>query len=145
MHYSGYFLVGMLAWATACQAQTEPATARQPRPGEFGPTANGLVYPPQTMSKLRHIVDSLNLKHKVCAPRRAYRSQRQGQAYYVRLEAGDLAAARQALAAGIIPEAFKQQFPKADLQPNLLVISRPETTGRLGKKELTTVYESIRR
>lgn len=143
MHYNGYFLAGMLAWATACQAQSEPTTARPLAQGEFGPTANGLVYPPHTMSLLRHIVDSLNLKHKVCELRRAYRSQRQGQAYYVRLETGDLAAARQALAADITPEAFKQQFPKADLQSNLLVISRPETAGRLGKKELTTVYESI--
>jgi hypothetical protein len=143
MRYSGYLLAGMLAWATASQAQTGSATASPRETSEFGPTANGLIYSAHTMGKLRHIVDSLNLKHKVCELRRAYRSQRQGQAHYVRLEQGDLAAARQALATGIAPDEFKRRFPKADIQHNLLVISRQEASGRSTKKELTTVYESI--
>lgn len=143
MRYSGYFLVGMLAWATAGQAQSGAAPASPHETSEFGPTANGLIYSAHTMSKLRHIVDSLNLKHKVCELRRAYRSQRQGQAHYVRLEDGDLATARQALAASIAPDEFKRRFPKADVQYNLLVISRQEAVDRLAKEEATTVYESI--
>jgi hypothetical protein len=91
MNYSGYFVLGMMAWAAACQAQAQQATASQPEQGEFGPTANGLIYSAQTMGKLRHIVDSLNLKHKVCELRRVYRSQCQGQAHYVRLETPDFA------------------------------------------------------
>jgi len=143
MNYSGYFLAGLLAWATACQAQTAPTTTTARPAGEFGQTADNLIYSAHTMGQLRHIVDSLNLKHKVCELRRAYRSQRQGQAHYVRLEAGDLTAARQALAAGIVPDEFKRQFPQADVQHNLLVISRQENGGRLAKREPTTVYESI--
>ncbi|HET9504437.1 MAG TPA: hypothetical protein VFO93_12920 [Hymenobacter sp.] len=143
MNYNGYFLAGMLAWATACQAQTVPTTTTARPTGEFGQTADNLIYSAHTMGQLRHIVDSLNLKHKVCELRRAYRSQRQGQAHYVRLEADDLAAARQALAAGITPEEFKRQFPQADVQRNLLVIRKQENNGRLAKREPSTVYESI--
>ncbi len=140
MHYSTYFLAGMLSSATVCQAQTEPVPV-----GEFGATSNGLIYPPQTMGKLRHIVDSLNLKYKVCELRRAYRSQRQGPAHYVRLETADLAAARQALAQGITPEAFKRRFPKAEWEKDLLVISREEQSrSQYGTREQSaTVFESI--
>ncbi len=145
MHYSGYFLVGMLTWAMACQAQTAPATASPREASEFGPTANGLIYPAQTMGKLRHIVDSLNLKHKVCELRHAYRSQRQGQAHYVRLETTDLAPARQALADGITPAAFKNRFPKAEWEQNLLVISREEQRRdrNTTQTQPVTVFESI--
>ncbi|MGI4821808.1 MAG: hypothetical protein ACRYFV_11415 [Janthinobacterium lividum] len=145
MNHSGYIVLGMLAWATAGQAQTLQATASQPEQGEFGPTADGLIYSAQTMGKLRHIVDSLNLKHKVCELRRAYRSQCQGQAHYVRLETPDLAQASQALAEGITPEAFKSRFPSAVLEKDLLVISQPEMrrVGYSAQKQAVMVYQSI--
>lgn len=143
MNYNGYLFAAMLTWATACQAQPKLAAPTARPVGEFGQAANGLIYSAQTMGQLRHIVDSLNLKHKVCELRRAYRSQRQGQAHYVRLEAGDLAAARQALAAGLVPDEFKRQFPQAKVQYDLLVINRQESSGRQTRQELMTVYESI--
>ena len=128
----------MLAWSTACHAQTAPASQ-----GEFGVTTSGLIYSTQTMGQLRHIVDSLNLKHKVCELRRDYRSQPQGQAHYVRLAEGDLTAARQALAEGIVPEEFKRRFPKATVQYNLLVISRYVADKGSARQGPATVYENI--
>jgi hypothetical protein len=145
MNHSGYIVLGMLAWATAGQAQAQQAAATWPEQGEFGPTADGLIYSAQTMGKLRHIVDSLNLKHKVCELRRVYRSQGQGQAHYVRLETPDFALVSQALAEGITPEAFKSRFPSAVLEKDLLVISQPEIrrVGYSAQKQAVMVYQSI--
>ena len=141
-----HLVVALLAlFVTACQAQSGPpvASASPASPGEFGPTANGLIYSPQTMRQLRHIVDSLNLKHKVCELRHAYRSQRQGQAWHVRLEKHNLKEARLALEQGISPEAFLVRFPKAELTKDLLVVSYQEEDGGEGTKQVYTEYRSV--
>lgn len=132
----------MLGASASCGAQPGQPVAVASQ-GEFGPTSNGLVYSPQTMGQLRHIVDSLNLKHKVCELRRAYRSYEQGQGYYVSLEKGDLRQARLALEQGIAPAAFQARFPAAEIENDLLVISFRENEEEKGKKSASTVYRSI--
>ena len=141
MKYIGCILGSMMLWASACQAQSDKAVAVADK-GEFGSSTNGLIYSPRTMGQLRHIVDSLNLKHKVCELRRAYRSQLQGQGSYVSLEKGDLKAARLALEAGLTPEAFQARFPAARLDKDLLVISYRDDDEANGKAQ-TTTYRSI--
>lgn len=142
MKYPHHFLVLLIAGASACSAQpSKPEVAAAP--GEFGPTANGLIYSPQTMGQLRHIVDSLNLKHKVCELRRAYRSQRQGQGHFVYFEKGNLKEARLALEQGISPEAFAVRFVGAKVEKDLLVISYRDNEEETDKKRIATVYRSI--
>ncbi|MBF9144213.1 hypothetical protein [Hymenobacter properus] len=137
------YIVGLaLMWFGACHAQPTPSQAAADKQGEFGPTANGLVYSPHTMNRLRRIVDSLNLKHKVCELRRAYRSYRQGQASYIALEKGDLKQARLALEQGLTPEAFQARFPAATVEKDLLVISYLDEYEDNSKKP-ATVYRSI--
>ncbi|MCI1186846.1 hypothetical protein MON38_05400 [Hymenobacter sp. DH14] len=142
MRYSSFLCAFLILGASACGAQPSQPVAVASR-GEFGPTPNGLVYSPQTMGQLRHIVDSLNLRHKVCELRRAYRSYEQGQGCYVSLEKGDLKQAQLALEQGIAPEAFLARFPAAEVEKDLLVISYQENEEDEGKKSVTTVYRSI--
>jgi hypothetical protein len=130
-----------MLWASACQAQSDTPVAEASK-GEFGPTTNGLIYSPRTMNQLRHIVDSLNLRHKVCELRRAYRSQLQGQGHYVSLEKGDFKAARLALEQGISPEAFQARFPAANMEKDLLVISYQDDEDN-PRKQAATVYRSM--
>ncbi|QIL75490.1 hypothetical protein [Hymenobacter sp. HDW8] len=132
---------------TACSAQSDETVVAR---GEFGQAMNGLIYSPQTMRQLRHIVDSLNLRHKVCDARPVYRSQCQGQAHYVRLDEGNFKQARQALEQGITPEAFAVRFPKATIAKNLLVVCYEDEeeisdadTGDDRKRSNVTVYRSI--
>lgn len=142
MKYSTFCLFLLTAWATACNAQTESniqATSRT----EFGASTNGLIYSARTMSQLRHIVDSLNLKHKVCELRRAYRSNRQGHGHYMHLEKGNLDKAREALAQNITLEAFRAQFPEAEIDENLLVVIYNTADKEDGNKIATTTYRSI--
>lgn len=142
MKYPAYLIGVMLLVTSACSAQPDKAVAVA-APGEFGTTANGLIYSPRTMGQLRHIVDSLNLKHKVCELRRAYRSQLQGQGHYVSLEKGDLKQARLALEQGVSPDAFQARFPAAKLEKDLLVISYRDDEEDNDKRQPTTVYRSI--
>jgi len=54
--------------------------------GEFKVHPNGLIYSPAAVGKLKHIVDSLNLKFKVCDFSKRFQSLPQAQGYYVTLE-----------------------------------------------------------
>ncbi|TGD79918.1 hypothetical protein [Hymenobacter wooponensis] len=128
---------------TACHAQsTTPATASA-QAGEFGLTTNGLLYSPRTMSRLQRIVDSLNLRHKVCDLSRVYQSKWQGQATYVRLEQGDLAAAAKLLKSGTTVENFLRQYPGAKQELGLLVVATHEQDEYGDKPHLSTEYRSI--
>ncbi|RSK31821.1 hypothetical protein [Hymenobacter metallilatus] len=125
----------------ACQAQP---TAPAAQVGEFGtlPTS-GLLYSPRTMSRLHRIVDSLNLRYKVCEMRRAYRSQWQGQASYLRLEKGNLDAAAQLLKTGVTPEQFRKSFPAATVEADLLVVAAEEQQEHNGRKLTSTEFSNL--
>lgn len=162
MRYLYYLGVGLLASGTAAAQSVSPA----PRPAsaapvvaapsatsqtttasltEFAINPNGLIYSDRTMGQLRRIVDSLNLRYKVCELRRTFTSYSQGRATYLSLANGNLAALRQALAQGLAPEAVAARFPKAQLESDLLVYSYPaaEDDEPAGNGPAETVYRSL--
>ncbi|MDO7875700.1 hypothetical protein Q5H93_13225 [Hymenobacter sp. ASUV-10] len=140
MAYRRLFYAPALLWLAACTTPTKPEAAL---PMEFGPSTNGLIYSPQTMGQLRHIVDSLNLRHKVCELHPSYRSLRQGQASYVYLDSSDLKQARQALEQGITPEAFGARFPRATVVNDLHLTSYQSQGWDGDEPEAYTVYGTI--
>jgi hypothetical protein len=66
--------------------------------GEFPAYAGGLVYPPETMARLRHIADSLQVRFRSCALDRVYRTSRQARGVFMRFE-GDRSGVKKVLAA----------------------------------------------
>lgn len=71
------FAVALILNAVCC-AQP-PANTRN----EFSADGTGLMYPGSEMARLRKIVDSLNIRYKVCDQYRSYRSLPQAYSYYV--------------------------------------------------------------
>ncbi|RTQ48921.1 hypothetical protein EJV47_15115 [Hymenobacter gummosus] len=104
----------------ATAAAEEKAVAATPG-GEFGPTDNGLIYPPATIRQLRRIVDSLNYRFTTCDLTRRYRAQSQARAHYVQLAKGNIRQARKELASGISYEEFLRKYPRATTEKELLV------------------------
>ena len=49
---------------------------------EFGKSNNGLIYSDTTVKQLKFIVDSLNLKFKVCELNKTYLSNFQAKAHF---------------------------------------------------------------
>lgn len=83
---------------------------------EFGQEKNGLIYSDTTMHQLKHIVDSLNLKHKVCQQRSVYEAMEQGIGHYFTLEGDGVKEARKAMDKGIGFKEVKNKFTKANIQ-----------------------------
>lgn len=79
--------------------------------GEFKLHPNGLIYSPAAVGKLKHIVDSLNLKFKVCDFSKRFQSLPQAQGYYVTLEGTRCKEALADMKAGMAPEIFRQKYP----------------------------------
>jgi hypothetical protein len=89
---------------------------------EFTIHDNGLIYDEQTMARLGHIVDSLNVRFQTCEPK-DYQSLEQGFATVVLVEK-DVARAKKAINDGIHLETFLQQFPHAKHRREWIVKSR---------------------
>lgn len=88
---------------------------------EFEVHPNGLIYGDSTIEQLRHIIDSLNIKYKVCERRTDYLSLPQGFAHYVFLDKPDMKNARKDMENNISIEAFIRKYPAATLEKNYLV------------------------
>ncbi len=97
---------------------------------EFVVHPNGLIYSEHTMGNLRRIVDSLNLRFKVCDFEARFVSRAQAVGHVIRLDVGDVGAARQALAENMPFEAFIERFPKATVERNTLVIRHANTDSK---------------
>lgn len=104
------------------------------REGEFTVHDNGLIYSPQTMSQLNHIVDSLNLKFKVCEPKR-FVTVPQAHAVVVSLDSLGKKA-RKDLQNGMKWEDFTQKYPFAKVNTEGLIIRDMETNDD-GRVDLT--------
>lgn len=89
---------------------------------EYKVHPNGLIYSEATMQQLHQIVDSLNLKFKVCDPWKKYFAESQTRAHYFRIDAGDLKAALQELKSGMSYESFLRKHPEAEVVENLIVL-----------------------
>jgi hypothetical protein len=89
---------------------------------EFGYSENGLIYSNATMGKLKHIVDSLNLKFKVCDLTRGFVSQPQSKAHYVSLEGWQAKVALADMQAGLAFDSFLARYPTAVVDNEVLII-----------------------
>ncbi len=86
---------------------------------EFQIYSSGLIYDQPTMTKLGHIVDSLNVRFRTCDLAHPYYSFPQGKASYVSVPSK---AARKLIESGISYEEYVKRFPKNILTQNLWII-----------------------
>jgi hypothetical protein len=75
---------------------------------EFKVYDNGLIYSEASMTKLGHIVDSLNLKFRTCDIAHPYYSFAQGMATKIKVKSKE---ALKLIETGVSLEAFKQRYP----------------------------------
>ena len=89
---------------------------------EFEVYQNGLIYSESTMSKLSHIVDSLNLKFKNCELDKEFRSKYQTVGHFIELEDGDIKGASRDIKEGISFDEFLIKYPDTRVERNLLIV-----------------------
>lgn len=89
---------------------------------EFEVFPNGLIYSDQTMMQLQQIVDSLNLKFRVCDLDRSYRAKMQARAVRVELEGDNLEKPLRDLSDQMRLDEFLQKYPEAKVQRDLLAV-----------------------
>lgn len=90
--------------------------------GEFKVYPNGLIYSEQTMSKLSHIVDSLNLKYKICNFNTVFYSKIQTIGHIVKVDKGNIKKAKKDMENQISLDDFLKKYPKATIERNVLII-----------------------
>jgi hypothetical protein len=89
--------------------------------GEFKVHNNGLVYSPETMQKLHHIVDSLNLKFRRCELNKVYLSTQQTIGHYISAD-DRFEEMQQDLEKNISFETFEKKYPSAIKRKNVLIV-----------------------
>ena len=89
---------------------------------EFGKSNNGLIYSDTTVKQLKFIVDSLNLKFKVCELNKTYLSKFQAKAHFVSLEIGKIKNAKKDIEANISFDDFIKKYNKSEVEKELLVV-----------------------
>lgn len=92
---------------------------------EFKEFENGLIYNEKTMAKLRHIVDSLNLKYKTCDLNKAFYAKSQTVAHSLILNSGDISAARKDMERNLPFEEFVSKYPESVIKRNILILKWP--------------------
>lgn len=88
---------------------------------EFATSKNGLIYSDEAVKELKHIVDSLNLKFKVCETK-AFYSTLQGKALYFKLSGNNANRALEDIKRGMVPADLKKKYPKGELSDEMLVV-----------------------
>lgn len=89
---------------------------------EFDTYKNGLIYSETTMNKLGKIVDSLNLKYKVCDFNKLFNSKKQTIGHIVRLDTNKIKQAKKDMENNISFEEFIAKYPDAEVDRNVLII-----------------------
>ena len=89
---------------------------------EFQIQKNGLIYNDKTMSKLEHIVDSLNLMYSSCELDKTYYAQNQTVAHKVNLKHADIGSVKKDMKNNMPLEEFLEKYPNAKLKKEVLVI-----------------------
>lgn len=105
-------------WVCICCSILNFAFAQE---AEFEKHQNGLIYSEYTVSKLKTIVDSLNLKYKVCSPK-TYFSLKQSQGNYVFLEKKNVKLALKDIQSDIDFELFLKKYPKTEIHYKLPLV-----------------------
>jgi len=95
--------------------------------GEFDIHKNGLIYSESAVGKLKHIVDSLNLKFKVCNSNKVYYTSKQTLGHYIILEKNKVQEALKDIKSNISYEAFLTKYPKAVTEEKVVVIQSQYT------------------
>ena len=90
--------------------------------GEFKVFPNGLIYSEQTMGKLSHIVDSLNLKFKTCNFNTVFFSKSQVIGHIIKVDKGSIKEAKKDIENQISFDDFLKKYPKASVQRNILIL-----------------------
>lgn len=109
----------------ACQISSQGQNS------EFKVYSNGLIYSEETMTKLSHIVDSLNLKYKICDFNKAFYSIYQTVGQIISLDTGDILSAKLDIDKQISIEEFKKKYPLAKIEMDVLIL-RQKYTNRDG-------------
>lgn len=90
--------------------------------GEFKVYPNGLIYSEQTMGKLSHIVDSLNLKYKNCHFNTIFYSKSQTIGHIVKVNKSSIEQATKDMESQIPLDDFLKKYPEASIERNALII-----------------------
>lgn len=90
--------------------------------GEFKVYPNGLIYSEQTMGKLSHIVDSLNLKFKTCNFNTVFFSKSQAIGHIIKVDKASIKEAKKDMENQISFDDFLKKYPKATVQRNVLIL-----------------------
>ena len=89
---------------------------------EFKVYPNGLIYSERTMAKLSRIVDSLNLKYKTCNYNTVFNSKSQTIGHVVKMEKGNILAAKNDLQNAISLDEFLKKYPEAKIERDVLIL-----------------------
>lgn len=89
---------------------------------EFDSSRNGLIYSDATIKQLKSIVDSLNLKFRVCELNKTFLSKQQAKAHFVSLENKKVREAKKDIESNISFEDFIAKYTNAKTDRELLVV-----------------------
>ena len=106
---------------------------------EFETHKNGLIYSEKTMAKLEHIVDSLNLKYKVCDFSKVFNSKSQAIGHIIQLDTNNVTQAKKDIENNISFEDFVLKYPNAKVERNVLIVKYKEKNSP--KKEIIEFTE----
>jgi hypothetical protein len=110
-------LLCLLLPACTSFSQTQSPTSST----EFGASENGLIYSNKAIGQLKHIVDSLSLKFKVCELNKTYLSVPQAKAHYITLSISNVRDARKDMDDNMPFEAFMAKYPSCSNEKDLLI------------------------
>jgi hypothetical protein len=119
----------LILFSISCSAQTE-----------FNESNNGLIYTDVTIKKLKSIVDSLNLKFKVCDLAKVYQSKLQAKANYFSVDGALAKEIKADLESNMDYNEFLKKYNKIEVQKELLVV---KYNGKNYKNEEITEFNSI--
>lgn len=89
---------------------------------EFNSNSNGLIYSDSTITKLKHIVDSLNLKFKYCDLKKIYFSKYQAKVNLIKVEGNKAEEIKKDLENQITFNDFLKKYPKLKVEKDVLVV-----------------------
>jgi len=91
---------------------------------EFKVYPNGLIYNEQTMAKLSHIVDSLNLKFETCNFNTVFYSKNQTIGHIVYVDKSNIKEAKKDMENDISLDDFLKKHPNSTVKRNVLITKR---------------------
>lgn len=104
---------------------------------EFERTDNGLMYSNNTISQLKHIVDSLNLRFKVCDLSKEFYAIPQAKAHYITIEKKQVLAAKADIDHNISFDEFAKKYAQAKIEKDVSVLKYISDSEQ--KKKILTI------